>query len=380
MKNVVPNEKCLTEVQLLRYLHDECSVAEEKAIDRHLTHCPMCSDALEGAMSLNAARLERSLKHLDTKINEEYSPKTPIIDEKKPIQATTEPTMTVVQGGKSRRWLWAAAGIAALATASVFLLTKPVESKLETANMVLTDTTISSPSTQTVETETKIAQNSSALEKETAQKAATSPVATTNPVGSSAVPTEGGVKGSEVAVADRSTTSANTPQADEVGIATSESKNTRLETENASRAKENSEAPAANDVAVADVAKKTKDKQVRSQPAAKPSSPYNNYPGAANANIETQTHSANLKKDTDDGLSDYQLGMRAYQKGQYSEAVSSLNRVLAKQSRGDVYENALWYLANGYAKLNKKQESRTLLQRIVAEKGKYATQAADLLK
>ena len=75
MKNIVPNENCLTEAQLLQYLGDECSSAEEKAVDRHLTHCPMCSDALEGTMLLNSARLERSLGRLDVKIETRFSDK-----------------------------------------------------------------------------------------------------------------------------------------------------------------------------------------------------------------------------------------------------------------------------------------------------------------
>ena len=89
---------------------------------------------------------------------------------------------------------------------------------------------------------------------------------------------------------------------------------------------------------------------------------------------------AKAKQPVDDGLADYQLGMQFYTKGQYKEAIAQLNRVLANQSKGDVYENALWYLANSYLKSKKPQEGRSLLQRIVAEKGKYAQQAEALLK
>ena len=87
-----------------------------------------------------------------------------------------------------------------------------------------------------------------------------------------------------------------------------------------------------------------------------------------------------MKQATEDGLADYQVGMQFYTKGDYNQAIAQLNRVLAKQNKGVVYENALWYLANSYLKLGKNQDGRLLLQRIVREKGKYAEQAAALLK
>ena len=136
------------------------------------------------------------------------------------------------------------------------------------------------------------------------------------------------------------------------------------------------------EVIVVDANKKgssTKAKQTRQVQVPPPS--VNNYPGAAaQNNIRTESASTPSKQKTDDGLANYQIGMQFYVKEEYSQAVSQLNRVLAKQNKGVVYENALWYLANSYLKLGKKQDGQALLQRIVTEKGKYATQAAAMLK
>ena len=137
------------------------------------------------------------------------------------------------------------------------------------------------------------------------------------------------------------------------------------------------------EVVVADSYKKAssaKEKQTRQVQTAKPN--VNNYPGAAaQNNVSPEGASAKYNQPiVDDGLADYQIAMQYYTQADYNQAIVQLNRVLGKQSRGVVYENALWYLANGYLKLGKKQEGQGLLQRIVAEKGKYATQATALLK
>ena len=395
MKNIVPKENCLTEAQLTRYLRDECSADEVRAIDRHLTHCPMCSDALEGAILLSAPRLERSLKHLDTKISMEFSEKTPIVDAQKPV-------MTVVKSPKRYGWLWAAASIAVLVTAGVMLLTKPVESDFGSSVVVNNDTVPAyqseSPQVSAAAPQSDVAQVGSSEKSgkigiDNAQSEGKSPVSIENNV----AVTE---KSDARVAAEQSNlpnaTTTNLPQADESlaaykPIAT---KPANLDTEgesiSAKEAIENQRmvtkesATKMQDVAVADSYKKAsnnKDKQTRQVPSAAPSTA-NNYPGAATQNvmIESQNKPMKAKQTTDNGLTDYQIGMQFYTKGQYQEATSQLNRVLAKQNSGDVYQNALWYLANSYLKLGKKQDAQILLQRIVAEKGKYAQQAQALLK
>lgn len=396
MKNVVPNENCLTEVQLLRYLHDECSADEVRAIDRHLTHCPMCSDALEGAMLLNTARLERSLKHLDTKITTQFSDKTPFIEAEKPV-------MTVVKSPKRRGWLLAAASIAALFGLGIWILTKPFEADFS-SSVAATDTVPNYQVPPQASTETNMAQaESSKKDSKTSDESIVneSKNANLSENNTGTQPSSKEIEANDdVAVvqdkqnnaivntpqADFGTTSAKKPVATRPAVTTNqpETEGVALSAKDAlEQQRKKTEESALKEVVVADSYKKAsnaKEKARSSQPTATPSS-VNNYPGAAAQNAVTETQSlAKAKQSTDNGLADYQIGMQYYTKGQYKEAIGQLNRVLAKQSQGDVYENALWYLANSYLKMNKTIEAKGILKRIVAEKGKYAQQAAALLK
>lgn len=366
MKNVVPEENCLTEVQLLRYLHDECRTDEVRAIDRHLTHCPMCSDALEGVMLLGKGRLERSLKHLDAQINTGFSSKTTIFELEKPV-------MTVVKKPKSRLWLWAAASVAIVVTAGIMLLTKPVE-PLSTLPTVANTEGEALPtermpdgavSTQNGETQANSLKNGA--------KTGTDKGLTDNKLTETAdldVP-----KTDERSVAATTTTSGASID----GVTTKpQAMKTTEDTEGgAFGQKKSKDADAKREEMVYGDAYRSKEKQAQTT-----SQSDNNYPGAAAQNVvtESKVKATREKQMVDNGLADYQIGMQYYTKEDYNQAIAQLNRVLAKQNKGILYENALWYLANSYLKLGKKQDGQALLQRIVGEKGKYAQQAAALLK
>ncbi len=377
MNNIIPKENCLTEVQLLHYLHDECRTDEVRAIDHHLTHCPMCSDALDGIMLLGKGRLERSLKHLDAQIDTRFSSKNKVFDIEKPV-------LTVVKKSKNRPWLWAAASIAILATAGIVLLTKPFDPTSTVPTVANTDGTSrnnregESTPYQPTNQETISPQNG---------------VAQTNPL-----------KNLEKTGVNRGVVDNKTPETTNIDMSKAEENPVLTTTTNGAKSdvestkpepikttentegdvsfvqKQTKDVEAKRQEVVAADANKIKEKQARQAQAA-PSS-VNNYPGAAAQNVvvESKAKATREKLPTDNGLADYQIGMQYYTKEDYNQAIAQLNRVLAKQSKGVVYDNALWYLANSYLKLDKKQEGRALLQRIVTEKGKYASQAAALLK
>ena len=342
MKNIVPEENCLTEIQLLRYLHDECSTQEVRAIDRHLTDCPMCTDAVEGAMLLNTNRLERSLKQLNAQIYTQFSDKTMVFELEKPV-------LTVVKKPNRRLWLWAAASIAVLATAGLLLLTKPFE-PLSNA---------------------QIASNTEgdSLPNQTTSQAVISPrneVSQVNPSKNERqIGTESGV------------TDTKTPAGSDADVALGDE--SPFVATNTSPVPKMSKPTEDTEESVGD-SYKSKAKEIAQAPAS--SASVNDYPGAAaqNAMTESKTKATREKLPVDNGLADYQIGMQFYTKGDYNAAIAQLNRVLAKQNKGVVYENALWYMANSYLKVGKKQDGQILLQRIVAEKGKFAQQAAALLK
>ncbi len=375
MKNIVPEENCLTEVQLLRYLHDECSRQEVQAIDRHLTLCPLCSDALEGAMLLDKGRLERTMKHLDAKISTHYSDKTTFL-------AVEKPVMTVVKKPKRRLWLWAAASIALIATAGIYLLTKPIEPFGTTSTMANTEgVTVpqqTSPEASVSSQNKDIQANSSKNEGETVNNDgikgdktpshgdADAPLSQETPI---VATTQNAPK-----VENEAVKSSKTPENTEgVALVQKEAKDGKATADDAKK----------QEVVDADSYKKAssvKEKQTRQVQV--PSSNVKNYPGAAaQNNVRREDAAAKFNQpNVDDGLADYQIAMQYYTQADYNQAIAQLNRVLGKQSRGVLYENALWYLANSYLKLGKKQDGQALLQRIVNEKGKFAPQAAALLK
>ncbi len=398
MINVVPNENCLTEAQLLQYLRDECLPQEEKAIDRHLTHCPMCSDALEGAMLLNVPRLERSLAHLDAKIDTRFSDKKHI--EKDGVIATekahtidNQPIMTVVKK-PARRWLWAAAGVAALAVAGISVLTAPPTMEKTVATTTLSDTlnpapidtigTMATLPNGTVNT-TDMAENAPQTGgSSTGIATAKTPVPTNNDVAVGTAATapvtekfeEKVVPATKVLPKADVVTTTSKPAASPIS-APSQSAGTEGADKDAENAKSMTDA-----VTTTDAAKKTRQKEQTTTVQNTSTNIGNTYPGAAQSNVYTpsQSRAPKAKQPIDVDLADYKAGMKFYQKSAYADAIAPFNRFLAKQNSGDLYQNALWYLANCYLKLDKKADAKGLLQRIVAEKGVHAAEAAALLK
>ena len=70
MNNIVPaDEDCLSQDQLSRYVQDECRLEEMRWIDRHLLNCPMCSDAVEGAMSSDMIDFQSVMSRVEAKID-----------------------------------------------------------------------------------------------------------------------------------------------------------------------------------------------------------------------------------------------------------------------------------------------------------------------
>lgn len=370
MKNIVPNENCLTEAQLLHYLRDECSTAEEKAIDRHLTICPMCSDALEGAMLLNSARMERSLAHVEAKIDTRFSDKKH--DERKAVilEEDEQPTMTVVKSPRKWGWLWAAASLAVIAGASLWILTKPMN--YDMASPVANNTTLPDSNAPQVATAVPTADS----EIGTSQNATKTGTGLGTPSSST---------NRDVAIATEKAADQGFPTPPPVATTTSQPQNNAPTTASKPNYTEGvplvANADEKKDVDIADTYNKERKKET-SVPSPQAESSVNDYPGAAQSNVNppSPTRAVKTKQPPDNSLTEYQIAMQFYQKGQFQDAIAPLNRVLAKQNSGNLYQDALWYLANSYLKLGQKQDAQVLLRRIVSEKGKYAQQAAALLK
>ncbi|MEY4904856.1 MAG: hypothetical protein RLZZ292_2671, partial [Bacteroidota bacterium] len=130
---------CLTETQFMRYLNDEVTSIEARQIDRHLAHCALCSDAIEGAMSVQPTDFQHTTHQLDNKFKT-----TPVMREKT-LQLFTQP---------SRKMLWGIAASFALVVTAASAYYYSSSSNKEAVATVITTPTASDSITTTETTPT----------------------------------------------------------------------------------------------------------------------------------------------------------------------------------------------------------------------------------
>jgi TolA-binding protein len=349
MKQIVPNDKCLTQDQILRYLRDECQASEVKAIDKHLTHCPMCSDALEGAMMMDDKALESSYAHVEAFISEKTNE---ILLNKTPLKVVRTPTRYL------RTALIAAASVAALAAASIWLFTKPLDSASNTESKIAAaptesiqaaDSAYFAQTPNVVEEKAADAKPIQKLEKDFAQS--NEPLATaTNEVKKPITPPSNAAPKDDIAQASEP---APTTKAKEIA-----DKMVMSDQANAEKEGNNREEVQAKQ----ETYKAQKMEQAAAPKAAKTMS-------KAKANNSDEVDIKTLNK-----------GISFFQVKDYDKAISAFNSILAQQSEGELYEKALWYSANAYFQNKNKTASKAVYQRIAKEKGSFATQAETILK
>lgn len=351
MKQIVPNDSCLTQEQILRYMRDECQPSEEKAIDKHLTHCPMCSDAIEGAMMLDNKALESSFAHVQAFISED-------IKKGNPFKTVETPPLEVVhKKNKSlfRVILTAAASLSVIVSAAIWLITKPLDNSADnTANIAATETPQLKAADSAYFTQQPIVVENNKLEQP--DKVLEKDIEKVNaPLGAT-------------------TTAKPTPQpnssvvSDKTNEPTPEAYTT---TEKTSKAKEAADA------------------MVYSAPAAAPANdeekaiPQRKVDvDIAQAKMSKTTSSAKMKSNNSVEIDNrlFNQGVAYFQNKDYNNAISSFNTVVNNQSKNDIYEKSLWYLANAHFQMKNKTQAKAFYQRIVNEKGKYASQSEAILK
>ncbi len=85
----------------------------------------------------------------------------------------------------------------------------------------------------------------------------------------------------------------------------------------------------------------------------------------------------------DDAQALYFGGISYYENHNYKKSIPLLEKFL-KQKSNIVYQknsqDAEWYLANSYLKVNQKQKAKSILEKIVNSNNKYSSQAKSLLK
>jgi TolA-binding protein len=345
---------CLTEAQLMRYLNDEVTASEARQIDRHLAHCALCSDAMEGALSVESTNFKHTTLNLDTHFKQ-----SPIMREKT-LQFLAQP---------SRRLLWGVAASFALVASAVTAYfyssgTKNAQATSQIAQSIRPDsTTVANP---IVTTET--------ANPTTALTTIVNPKATTTTVTTLPAPS---------ATAKDSTTQKAQVVPSTSTVASAEGKNITP-----TAAVVPAPAPSTEITAIDSYKKGAKDKEEKKEVAkveenaVQRADPTANYQGASNAvkNYDNSTAVPSTKLEKPSASADYERAIALYNKGKYQKAINEFNVVLAKQNEGRLYHDALWYTANSYLKLEKQSEAKKLLKRIISEKGVHAQEAEFLYK
>lgn len=376
MKPIVPNDSCLTQEQILRYLNDECQPSEVKAIDKHLTHCPMCSDAIEGAMLLDGKSLESSFAHIQTFIKEETLLKVQNI-------STESPTELTVVHKKSRRFLRTllaiAASFTALVVAAIWLLTKPLESPNEAsvANQAV------SPQLKS-EDSLYFAQKPVVIEQQTTVASADIPT-----VDKKLEMYKRSGDASVAAVSPEGTLS-DSYQAPSTPPITANVEKIPNSTNSDDVASRPSEAPTAqdrigyNNAPIPASAKISSESAISEDNIALQSQEGESLKETRAANTKMATPAK--KKQAFQGEKDreiFEQGVNFLQNKDYKNAIGSFNTVITENktnTRNDLYEKSLWYIANTYFMMNDKAKAKSYYQQIAKSKSAYAPQAETILK
>ncbi len=363
MKQIVPNDNCLTQEQILHYLRDETSPDETRTIDRHLSRCPMCSDAMEGAMMLDSKELEKSFlqskAYILEKTNEENLQKTA-------LKVVRTPNRYL------RYALSAAASLAVLVVAALWIFTKPLSESKE----IIAEATPQYNESKTADS-VYFEQKPLVLEPQNPQDNANTPsnYATEKP---SATKTENQIAAAE---SDKSIdnqdvnlnmSSAAVPTAKKEvkqDTVATYSDNDGVSTKSKDRAEEKS--------AVEYSAQERKLSKSKNAKSAAPTTT-EGYSAAPNTPTAAKAKRSESIQEMDNRV--LNQGVKYFQEKEFDKAIGEFNNLLTRQSSGEMYEKALWYSANAYYQKNSKPYSKAIYQRIVKEKGTFAAQAEVILK
>jgi hypothetical protein len=354
---------------------------EERAVDRHIVSCDMCSDAVEGAMMLPVPDFKKHSASIGDKIDKVFDKN--VLEKAKntegpPPKENTTQTLKPVRSLRLLRWVAvAAASILVLATAGVWLLTTDAPPSQE-AKTAATETIIEAPP-----------QTDNMLSDTLKTSVPSGILSDANSNGNIAA-----VPQSAPPMPIKPTPSKPTPISD----------GTFADVEADAKKDKNTEAPVSFGSAP-----KPAVQPIESQPvmAEKPNaelsdfskakdevSSYKQSNEAAKAKMKTDrmasgnaqakmTPSAAPMPSTKWASSDeqhFQEGVNYFNQQDYSNALSNFSKVKPEKVNSDVYEQVQWLSAMSQLKQGKKVIAKSILESIVVGKGKYATQAAEVLK
>jgi hypothetical protein len=384
-KASISNEQCLTEEQLLRYAEGAMTRDEERAVDRHIASCDMCSDAVEGALLIPTTDFKKHSASIGDKIDKTFDKgfdknlvkNTQNTEGPLPKENAT-PTLKPVRSLRLLRWVAvAAASVLVLATAGIWLLTTDAPPNQE-AKTAATETTIeATPQTDNVLSDTlktsvpsdilSNANNNSNI----AAVPQSAPPMPTKPITSKPTPTSDGTfadvetdakkdKNIEAPVVLSAPRPAVQPVDNQPVM--DEKPNGELSDFSKVKAEESSYSQTNE---AAKYKKKTEDRMAAGDAKSKITPSAAPMPSAKMAVSDEQL---------------FQTGVNYFNQQDYGNALSNFNKVKPEKVNSDVYEQVQWLSAMSQLKQGKKVIAKSILESIVAGKGKYATQAAEVLK
>jgi TolA-binding protein len=372
-QNIVPEERCLTEDEALRYANGVVSREEARRLDAHLRHCPFCTDAIDGLMLLPIADAQQSLKNIQ-KFGDD-APKH--VQTKENIE---KPVLTASKSGsRIRFWLTAAATVVGITGGSFWLLTKG-----EAEPPTFGDDKTAAETAQNATENASKSQTEFQLKEETPSSTAQTPPPSINAPNPTKSNTNGSVTGSVTTSPSGSTSdiaAVESKQEEAKDFNQNYGKSTEKEVA-ASSSPAYSTAPAPsggydNDVAMKEDVKinenNSKNKVVTAR--AKPTAP-----ATANNSGLGAMEAAKMRKANFDATNAFQQGAQFLKSKKFDAAIREFEAVLEVETSGDLYELSLLYLADAKFGKGNKAEAQQIWQRIVNEKGKYATRAAEKLK
>jgi hypothetical protein len=429
------NEQHISQQDLLRYVEDNCSRLEMRAIDRHLATCPTCSDAVVGLMLLSepSVAIAGLNRKIDAKVAEKVAEKTSEKPFEKPLKAPISSPIEppVLQVVKRPFWQqrWAAAAAILLLFSGSFWFYKNTQTA-KNQPLANTESVISTDSLEkgTPQYKTDLAAKNGQITSELSSNGATSSGELVQKTDNKSVvlnddfnkPTDGisnskspesvAKPSADIAIAEPKVEAEKAAPATASAPATYEVQTDRTRNypgasaqnidmtpktsaPKTDRTRDYSGASAQNSVPrpTASAPAKSKDVAVTQ---AEDNSSYDAkksdknleevvVTGAAKAKKQAKTTESNSKKDPSVSTPSEQLLSRAddnFKQKKYENAATDYTQFLNLETSGDRPERALFQLASCYAKLNKKAEAKVIFEKLSATDGQFQRAAKKALK
>jgi TolA-binding protein len=359
-KTNISHEQCLAETQMLKYIEGTMTRDEERIVDKHIAACDLCSDAIEGAMSLPTETLKSGLLRISEKIDATFVEKRLNTEG---VSQTTTPNLKPIRRLKILRWVAvSAASILVLATVGIWLLTTdaPIKNTESSVVMETAPPQYSAPQTPIIDSDTTLANTTKSdvnHDMATVQQSEKPELK---------LPTQG---------KDLVSTT-EYPKLDDTSELTMAS--TPL------RSSQNTDNQAVVKESIKDIVAEERDtKQIitdlegREQAKSKEITTYNSRT-SAKAKMKTEAAPQappSVQKMSDENL--FQTGLSYYNQQDYGNALTNFNQI--KRDKTKLYEEAQWLSAQVQLKQGNKTIAKGIFETIVSEKGQFAKQAKEVL-